>query len=210
MAQTTQTRVGQQVGLRPLLMGAPLSARGGDAGPIVDNAINYHLDKVRTFMRAVYGESACERIDDELQNVIDFPNDQAAAAACKRALLLYAIKCEHEIGDYFAAQEQAVDAPPLAKTLTERVLPILVPRFIDNCFEHPDAFVDAATSMAVMFGQDLGSRRPSQGDDGDDDGDDDGEARTLMPPPPVRIKEQIANAELPPPLGSTATKIDST
>lgn len=204
-----------QVGIRPLLLGVPLSARGN--GSEAPNGLNVHIESLRTLVRNLYGETQSARVRSELQSIIDIPCDTSHGAMCKRALILYALRNEQEVSAYFATQEKAVNAHPLARILAHHVLPLLVPAFIARSFENPDEFVHDATSMALMFGGDVADAVVDDDDSDSDNGDaggSDGEgdkeacmvkrARTRMPPPPARASEQIAKAELPPPDGSIA------
>jgi hypothetical protein len=201
-----------QVGIRPLLLGVPLSARGN--GSEAPNGLNVHIESLRTLVRNLYGETQSARVRSELQSIIDIPCATSHGAMCKRALILYALRNEQEVSAYFATQEKAVNAHPLARILAHHVLPLLVPAFIARSFENPDEFVHDATSMALMFGGDIADAVVDDDSDNGDAGGSDGEgdkeacmvkrARTRMPPPPARASEQIAKAELPPPDGSIA------
>ena len=133
------------VGLRELLLGAPLSARTADGGgdPTLP-ALGDHVEGVRALVARVYGggEEAAQA-DLELRGVLARGAAGPERAACHRAALLFALAHEAEVAAHYG---------PYARDLAERVLPFVTPRFVANSCQRPDAFVQLCVVLAELWG----------------------------------------------------------
>ena len=175
--------------LRAVIMGTPLSARPAHAGrreqPL--QQLDAHLRGVVALLPARYGRSAAIRqACAELERLIALPDEGVSTLACKRAALLFALHSEPQVQHYFADE-------PFARDLYERVLPFLMPRFLKHSCQSPQAFVDACLVLADMWEDEQLGNWPRGG------------RRTTMPPLGTCTSEATANADAPPPAGSTAT-----
>ena len=132
--------------LRELLLGAPLDARGDAAAAtaaLVD-ALDAELRAVLALLPQVYDGATepCLQAILEFKRILALPRD-ADGIVCRRAALLFALAREPEIAARFDE--------PLARDLHDRVLPLLLPRFLRNSCQAPDAFVAGALVMAELW-----------------------------------------------------------
>tara|TARA_B110000902_G_C14073057_1_gene500066 strand:- start:206 stop:607 length:402 start_codon:yes stop_codon:yes gene_type:complete len=111
-----------------------------------------HLRGVVALLPYNYGDCAAVRqACTELERLIALPDTQASTLACKRAALLFALHSEPQLKRHFAND-------PFARDLYERVLPFLVPRFLKNSCQSPQAFVEACLVLSDMWeGERLGN-----------------------------------------------------
>lgn len=149
------------VGIRPLLLGAPLSTKENDPRPML--CVDSHVEGVRQLIQKVYGERQpleVVRVLDELQYVVDLPTTEYNGASCKRALVLMAMHLEREVADYFDSQEGMVyqGEPSVARDIKERVVPFLLPMYVSDMCQDPERFVAMTTVLATMWaGETMGS-----------------------------------------------------
>ena len=146
------------VGLRPLLVGPPLTERKHD-DPTA-RGLDTHLSGVRALLPQVYGATdACK------QAVAQFEELQQEASAeggvwCKRAALLYAVLREKEVGDWFVNQERQVvpEGVTFAEDMQKRVLPFVMPLFVRNSCQAPEAMVMLSLVLNELWaGEQLGN-----------------------------------------------------
>ena len=134
------------VGLRELLLGAPLSVRveAPGAAEADAEALRVHVEGVRALVARVYGggEEAAQA-DLELRGVLARGAAGPERAACHRAALLFALAHEAEVAAHYG---------PYARDLAERVLPFVTPRFVANSCQRPDAFVQLCVVLAELWG----------------------------------------------------------
>jgi len=155
----------QKEGMRPLLMGPPLTDRAYDS---TIDCMDAHLHGVLGLLPQVYGDNeAARQAHMEFARVLDMPRDKDGVW-CRRAALLYAIAHEEELASHLARKERAVQGDHHNHTYTEdlkeRVLPFVLPRFIRNSCQRPDAFSMLCTILAEMWPEPLGNwpRRRAQ------------------------------------------------
>lgn len=147
-----------QLGLRALLMGTPIGNREGELAVV--EGLNSHLLGLVELLPRVYGDNEpCRQAVMEVGAVVDMDASRECVS-CKRAVLLYALSNEPEVRAHWDSHEED-DSAALASDLSTRVLPFLVPRFLrENC-QVPEAFVTLALVMAEMWaGERLGNWPP--------------------------------------------------
>lgn len=140
--------------LRDMLLGPPLHSDVG--GEQVAQAVNRHLEALARLLPLVYSESGATRqAVVELQQVIQMDASRDCLA-CKRAMLLFAIASEKAAVAYW--QSRGERSAAMARDLHTRVLPFLVPRFLNNSAQAPVAFVHSALVLHEMWaGETLGN-----------------------------------------------------
>ena len=149
----------RRVGLRPLLLGPPLNDRAND--PTL-TTLDSHLEGVAELLPKVYGDSeASQQAQMEFRRFLNMPQDYDGVL-CKRAALLFALGRETELGAFFAKQERMVQGedgrPTFAEDMKDRVLPFILPRYVRNSCQTPDAFVALASILSEMWaGERLGN-----------------------------------------------------
>lgn len=142
------------MGLRPLLLGSPLSDKENDRTLV---ALRAHLDGLCELLPKVYGTSpAARQANSELEQIAQLPAG-ASELACMRAALLFGLYKEGEVKRHFAEQEAVVGAT-FAKDMAERVLPFVAPRFLKHSCQAPEAFVMTCLVLSEMWaGEKLGN-----------------------------------------------------
>lgn len=137
--------------LRSLLLGPALCDREAAAADPTLAALTRHVEGIAPLLHDVYGTSTEAQQAEKEIAAIAVLGDGTAEAACKRAALLFALHIEPEVQQYFGAD-------PLARDLTTRVLPLVVPRFIKHSCQTPDAFVTLCLTLAEMWpGEPMGN-----------------------------------------------------
>ena len=147
-----------RVGLRPLLLGAPLSDREMD---YTAKGLDSHVAGLGPLIEQVYGKTpAASQAVSELQSIAELPHDKDSLA-CKRAAVLFGLSKEPELLRYFSGQERAVhsgDEPSFAEDMVQRVLPFVTPRFLRHSCQSPDAYVMTCLVLGEMWkGEQLGN-----------------------------------------------------
>jgi len=147
-----------RVGLRPLLMGPPLSERDTDH---TLKGLDSHVAGLCPLMEQVYGSSpAAKQAAAELMNIAALPVGKDEAA-CKRAAVLYGLSKEPELLRHFSGQERVIhsdDEASFSEDMVERVLPFVTPRFLRHSCQTPDAYVLMCVVMGEMWrGEKLGN-----------------------------------------------------
>jgi len=132
--------------LRELLLGPSLVERA-DAAPATEalaDALDAELRAVLALLPQVYDGTtdSCLQAILEFERILALPRD-ADGVVCRRAALLFALAREPEIAARFDE--------PLARDLHERVLPLLLPRFLRHSCQAPDAFVAGALVLAELW-----------------------------------------------------------
>ena len=147
-----------RVGLRPLLLGPPLSDRETDH---TLKGLESHVGGLVPLVGQVYGRGpAARQAGAELNSIATLPAGKDEAA-CKRAAVLFALSKEPELLRHFSAQERSVhsgDEASFAEDMAQRVLPFVTPRFLRHSCQSPDAFVTACVVLGEMWkGEKLGN-----------------------------------------------------
>ena len=148
MAQTD----GEEMGIRRMLLGSPLSARMGCQ---CDNTtgIDIHLRKVCTIIKEIYGSQDSDYACMQIQNIIDMPHNNLDSIASKRTVLLYALANTPEVLEYMKTQQSTPADVNLLNSLS-RILKPITSEFVDECFQNARGFAFAATTTALMFADD--------------------------------------------------------
>ena len=111
--------------------------------------LNAHLKALQRLLPSVYGQTAaCKDSIRLMQLVIDMPGG-STATMCKRALLLYAIRCEQDACTYWTQYTDG--SAELANDLATRVLPFLIPRFLQSNGKDALSFVLLASVLTEMW-----------------------------------------------------------
>lgn len=159
----------RRAGLRPLLLGPPLTERQEDK---TLTALDSHLEGVADLIPKVYGDSeASLQAQMQFKRFLQMAPDHDGVL-CKRAALLFALGREKELGSFFSEQERAVQGqdgrPTYAEDMKDRVLPFILPRYIRNSCQTPDSFVVLASVLAELWaGEPLGNYPlPKEGEPG--------------------------------------------
>lgn len=136
------------VGLRAMLVGPPLL---DTRGVYAREALDVHLDAIATFIRTAYpiDDVDMETALREFAEVRAMSSENEAGLACKRALLLFSMYMEDEVAEHFVATG-GTDGQ-LATDLRDRLLPRLVPGYVADMCQRPDAFVRMASVMHEMW-----------------------------------------------------------
>ena len=143
------------MGLRELLMGGCLSTKT-DCDRLSES-LNGHLLGLIDLLPRVYGDTdACRQAVLEVGTLVDMGMSKRCIA-CKRAMLLYAIATESEISSHWSGS-RSDGSSAMAKDLSERVMPFLVPRFFKHSCQAPEAFVVMSLILSEMWrGERLGN-----------------------------------------------------
>jgi hypothetical protein len=156
----TSAHMGMQnrVGLRPLLLGAPLSDREVDH---TLKGLESHVGGMCGLVEQVYGTTpAARQAAAELNSIAQLPTGEHEVT-CKRATVLFGLSKEPELLRYFSGQERAVhsgDEPSFTEDMVHRVLPFVAPRFLRHSCQSPDSFVLACVVLGEMWrGEKLGN-----------------------------------------------------
>lgn len=146
----------ESMGLREMLMGKPLWSAEDDAS--VACALDSHLLGVLELLPKVYGtDEPCRQAALELGAVVDMDGTRRECLACKRAALLFAMHAEAEVAGHWRGRRSDGSAA-LARDLSARVLPFVVPRFLRHSCQAPEAFVTLVLVLAEMWeGEQLGN-----------------------------------------------------
>lgn len=147
-----------RVGLRPLLLGPPLSDRETDH---TLKGLESHVAGLSPFIKQVYGTSAAAtQAASEMNNIAALPQGEDEAA-CKRAAVLFALSKEPELLRHFSAQERVVHTEgeaSFSEDMAQRVLPFVTPRFLRHSCQSPDGFVMMCLVLSEMWrGERLGN-----------------------------------------------------
>jgi hypothetical protein len=141
-------------------MGPPMSKREGCESVDTIQLLNSHVQGVVDLLGRVYDTlpDELERAQTDLQYVLNLPINNHRALACKRALVLTAMHLEREVAEHFEDDERRTDGGRMARDLTERVIPFLLPVYVRDMCQSPERFVLLAVVLSTLFaGERLGS-----------------------------------------------------
>jgi len=139
--------------MRDLIVGAPLLGRGTDDTVA---SLDACITSVHHLLQAVYPTERLdeEAVDADIDHLRALEGATADALDCKRAFLLMALHLEDEVGNYF--ESDGCDRSSMACDLKVRILPTIVPMYVQNMCQRPDVFVRMATVLHTMWpGEDL-------------------------------------------------------
>ena len=147
----------RNVGLRPLLLGPPLTERG--CSDVTAACLARHMSGLVGLLPQVYGDStACAQAVEQVNALVKEP-ESPDVVVCKRVALLFAMHKEKEVAKYFVEQERECgQGGTFAKDMRDRVLPFLLPRFLKNSCQTPDSMLMLAVMLHEMWeGEKLGN-----------------------------------------------------
>lgn len=160
----------------------------------VHSTLHHYISGLGDLLSSCYSIDLVAVLVDELQDILLQTQDcnDHVSLSCRQAIMLLSIYMEQEVSVYFMQLEPA---DTFTLYICSRVLPCVVPLFVDRCMTDPLQFVQLVVEMALLWG---GEMRPT-------DERWDGLHATCIPPSAVDKSEQMLNAELPPPAGSRLT-----
>ena len=147
-----------RVGLRPLLLGPPLSDRETDH---TLKGLDSHVAGLPPLIGQIYGSSpAAAQAAAEINTIAQLAPGKDEVA-CKRAAILFSLSKEPELLRYFSGQERSVHSgsePSFSEDMVQRVLPFVTPRFLRHSCQSPDAYVLWCIILNEMWrGEQLGN-----------------------------------------------------
>jgi hypothetical protein len=148
MQQGVEEDATTPVGLRHLLLGPPLNRRPSDTSVSVLDA---HMEGLCTLLMSTHGDTNMTRLAcGDIRNVSGAVCAPDRRAICRSALLLLGVHMEDEIAQRF----ETIGIPledDFAVDMRDRVLPLLVPWYVRNMCQRPDAFVCMAAVLGTMW-----------------------------------------------------------
>lgn len=142
--------------LHDALFGSSIAGRKGcdPATPRLDAILKGLIDVLR---RELGDSDATDQAVLELGRVIKLPLTEHMAVQAKRAAVLYALWRERDVQEHFRQRGEAA----LVDDLCCRVLPMVMPRFVANQCQAPDAAVVMTMVMTSMWDkEDIGAAKP--------------------------------------------------
>tara|TARA_Y100000817_G_scaffold267087_1_gene223583 strand:+ start:2278 stop:2766 length:489 start_codon:yes stop_codon:yes gene_type:complete len=148
------------VDLRSLLMGPSLEKRAEDRECILQNqqSLSAHVRGISNVIEDTYGPSQTATVAArEVEQIADLPEGNGEAA-CKRAMILFALRREPEIMHAFVEHDKRLGNPKFADDMIHRVLPFVCPRFLNDSAQCPNRFVLLCLLLSEMWaGERLGN-----------------------------------------------------
>jgi hypothetical protein len=138
------------------LFGSNIADRTGSdtATPRLDAILEGLIDVLR---RELGDTEATEQAVLEMGRVIKLPLQEYTAVQAKRAAVLYALWQERDVQEHFRQRGEA----DLVDDLCSRVLPMVMPRFVANQCQVPDAAVVMTMVMHAMWSEeDIAAAKP--------------------------------------------------
>lgn len=146
--------------LRSVLLGPPLAERR-DTTTL--DALNVYISSVIELLPQVYGAGeATLQAQSEMQRIVSMPPSMDGVL-CKRAVLLFALCKEPEVGALFhgidvGRGEGNGGTTTYSRDMVDRVLPFITPRFLRNSCQAPDSYVTLALLLKELWaGERLGN-----------------------------------------------------
>jgi hypothetical protein len=142
--------------LHRMLIGPPINSNRPCVEEI-DALLSRHLAALPELIRNTYGnktEATLEAAKD-CASIANLPCS-AEGVNCKRAALLFALRREPELREYFRKHDKS--QPNFTIDLVDRVLPFLDPEFVKHSCQAPEAYVVTAAIFSQLFeGERLGN-----------------------------------------------------
>lgn len=133
--------------LRTLLFGDPVTARLNGVDTSLSCTPHVLMRAVKTLEREVGCGAVCDQVHIEWERLIAETNaGTLAGAQALRAGLLFCLSQDPATCAFFAKRE-----PLLVRDLQERILPMLIPRFVATMAQTPDTLVSLACVMHIMW-----------------------------------------------------------
>ena len=139
------------VGLRALLLGPPLRARGGDGGGHA-RELDEHVRGIGALLQQVYGTAASAgRRRAEVEALAAAPADHGGL--CRRGARCCSLRwrASPRCAPTFAGRSAPRGHERLHGRPLRAALPVLTPSFLANSCQAPDAYATAAVVLAEMF-----------------------------------------------------------
>ena len=139
--------------LKRMIIGPPLNAQRSCIEEM-DRLLTRYLSAVPQVLRQTYGEET-EATQEAIQDCSSIANLPASAdgVCCKRAALLFALRREPELKEYFKRRDSG-----FTNDLVDRILPFVDPRFLSHSCQAPDSYVFMVVMLSQMFeGERLGN-----------------------------------------------------
>ena len=139
--------------LKRMLIGPPINA----PRPCIeetDALLTRYLNAIPQVLRQTYGEGT-EATREAIKDCTSIANMECSAdgVVCKRAAMLFALRREPELKEYFCKRDTGFTAD-----LTDRVLPFIDPEFMRHSCQAPEAYVFTTLIMSQLFeGERLGN-----------------------------------------------------
>ena len=174
MSASTPSTCSEQSGgyLHDALFGSSIAGRSecDTATPRLDAILKGLL---RVLRRELGDSEATDQAVLELGRVIKLPLSDHMAVQAKRAAVLYALWKERDVQEHFRQRGEAA----LVDDLCSRVLPMVMPRFVANQCQVPDAAVVMTMVINAMWSdEDIAAAKPHlESAAGHDDDRSDGE-----------------------------------
>ena len=142
--------------LKRMLIGPPINA----PRPCIEETnalLTEYLNAIPQVMRQTYGEDT-EATREAIKDCTSIANMECSAEGviCKRAALLFALRREPELREYFRKRDSG--SPGFTVDLTDRVLPFVDPEFMRHSCQAPEAYVVTTLILSQLFeGERLGN-----------------------------------------------------
>ena len=142
--------------LKRMLIGPPINSSRPCVEEI-DALLSRHLAALPDVIRNTYGgktEATLEAAKD-CASIANLPCS-AEGVNCKRAALLFALRREPELREYFRTHDKSQSN--FTTDLVDRILPFLDPEFVKHSCQCPEAYVFNAAIFSQLFeGERLGN-----------------------------------------------------
>lgn len=150
---SSSNETGERDILKRMLMGPPINAPRPCTEEI-DAMLTQHLNAIPQVLKQTYGENT-EPTREAIKDCTSIANMECSAEGviCKRAALLFALRREPELREYFRKLDSG-----FTLDLTDRVLPFVDPEFMRHSCQAPEAYVATTIILSQLFeGERLGN-----------------------------------------------------
>ena len=146
--------------LKRMLIGPPINAPRPCVEEI-NELLTRYLNGIPEVLKQTYGENT-EATREAIKDCTSIANMECSAEGviCKRAALLFALRREPELREYFRKLDSAGSpgSPGFTVDLTDRVLPFVDPEFMRHSCQVPEAYVFTTVILSQLFeGERLGN-----------------------------------------------------
>jgi len=144
--------------LHDALFGTKISNRSdGDSDTAITRLDAILKGLLHVLKRELGDNEATDQAILEMSRVIKLPLTEYMAVQAKRAVVLYALWQERDVQEHFRMRGEAA----LVDDLCKRVLPMIMPKFVANQCQGPDAAVISTMIMHKMWAaEDIGAVQP--------------------------------------------------
>lgn len=209
MAEPAATASSKPQSLYDMLLGPPITARTSPT-PAQD-AVGEQLERLCSILKHHHrpDNRLMQRVCSEVAAANATDPGGLLGATCRRALLLLAIHMEPSFSDASISTTNSKESgwqtsDAHLDDMQRRVLPLLVPRYLQGMCQEPDVFVNMAVVLLLMWRGDLFAGDAECADTRDETAMEQAEVGHTSNDESERMTVlQMANAEEPPPEGST-------